>query len=424
MSLWSALGGSDGEKFSVCTLEQARDLSVSRQNRILDYSRRWLSHFENRLAYEKAMLDEQGGSNADKWDIKPGGMVQIKGHWATVVRVNRSGGVINSVSIAPHPRLGGWPHDIETVKDYTPPTEEQKTAVKKANQLPPLCNYRVPGCIEITSEQWKKIYHDHKAMEVVKGDGGGEYRLRKVQNFIARKFGSTNSEQRGWTPVFLMDQKEKMPPEHKGSIEKIILPFEVGSSSPLKVASADKSEKDVSFEAMKASLKEGVKTISAHQLFPTPPEIAEKMVKIAAMAPYMRVLEPSAGTGNLLKAIGDQADKVAVEINQKLCEYLMRSGVSGLHIIHDDFLNCNGQLGTFDRIIMNPPFENGVDIKHIKHAMNFLNPDGMIVAICADGPRQQDELKPLSDTWEKLPAGSFKDQGTMVNSVILTIRQK
>jgi len=38
---------------------------------------------------------------------------------------------------------------------------------------------------------------------------------------------------------------------------------------------------------------------------------------------------------------------------------------------------------------MNPPFENGADIKHIQHAMKMLKPGGRLVAICANGPRQQ-----------------------------------
>jgi len=74
---------------------------------------------------------------------------------------------------------------------------------------------------------------------------------------------------------------------------------------------------------------------------------------------------------------------------------------------------------------MNPPFINGSDIKHIEHALKFLKPGGRLVAICADGPRQNATLKPIAEDsggfWEPLPAGTFKDQGTNVNTVLLTI---
>ena len=44
-----------------------------------------------------------------------------------------------------------------------------------------------------------------------------------------------------------------------------------------------------------------------------------------------------------------------------------------------------------------------------------------LVAICAGGPRQEKVLQPLSDSWERLPADSFKESGTNVSTVLLTI---
>jgi 16S rRNA G1207 methylase RsmC len=70
---------------------------------------------------------------------------------------------------------------------------------------------------------------------------------------------------------------------------------------------------------------------------------------------------------------------------------------------------------------MNPPFARGADIEHIKHALTMLAPGGKLVALCANGPRQQEQLRHLADTWEELPADTFKDQGTTVRSVLLTI---
>ena len=36
----------------------------------LEHSRRWIAHYENRLAYERAMLAEDGGIAADQFDIQ------------------------------------------------------------------------------------------------------------------------------------------------------------------------------------------------------------------------------------------------------------------------------------------------------------------------------------------------------------------
>jgi 16S rRNA G1207 methylase RsmC len=75
----------------------------------------------------------------------------------------------------------------------------------------------------------------------------------------------------------------------------------------------------------------------------------------------------------------------------------------------------------FDRILMNPPFERGDDIRHIEHARKFLKPGGRLVAICADGPRQRERLQPIASQWRSLPAGTFKESGTMVNTALLVI---
>jgi hypothetical protein len=93
-------------------------------------------------------------------------------------------------------------------------------------------------------------------------------------------------------------------------------------------------------------------------------------------------------------------------------------------VVQGDFLECTvAQLGLFDCVLMNPPFGSADDIKHIEHAAGFLRPGGTLVAICAAGPRQHQRLKPLVErhggVWEPLPAGTFSDAGTNVQTVLL-----
>ena len=52
----------------------------------------------------------------------------------------------------------------------------------------------------------------------------------------------------------------------------------------------------------------------------------------------------------------------------------MRQRWNAVDVRCTDFLACNGDLGKFDRILMNPPFADGADIKHIEHAIGFLKP--------------------------------------------------
>jgi tRNA G10 N-methylase Trm11 len=44
----------------------------------------------------------------------------------------------------------------------------------------------------------------------------------------------------------------------------------------------------------------GVQIVIVPQLFPTPPELADRMVELADIRPGQQVLEPSAGTGRIM----------------------------------------------------------------------------------------------------------------------------
>jgi tRNA G10 N-methylase Trm11 len=163
-----------------------------------------------------------------------------------------------------------------------------------------------------------------------------------------------------------------------------------------------------------------VKVVSAPQLFPTPPDLARQVVELADIRPGMTVLEPSAGTGALLDVLGTHAGVTVVEINHQLTEAL-RTSYPLCEVRCADFLALGDELGTFDRIVMNPPFGHGADIDHIKRAYRKLKPGGRLVAICANGPRQQEVMGEICSAWIELPAGSFKEQGTNVSAAIVVI---
>jgi 16S rRNA G1207 methylase RsmC len=147
------------------------------------------------------------------------------------------------------------------------------------------------------------------------------------------------------------------------------------------------------------------------------------MAELAELEDGLRILEPSAGTGQLVKAAkacAPGARVQAVEVNHNLALQLEREG--GCDVRCDDFLSCDLEhLGRFDRILMNPPFERAADVVHILHARKFLAPGGRLVAVCAGGPAQAARLQPLADSWEPLPAGTFKAAGTNVHTVLLTM---
>lgn len=180
------------------------------------------------------------------------------------------------------------------------------------------------------------------------------------------------------------------------------------------------------FEQMKDRLKQGVKIQVAPLLYPTPDRLALRMVDFLECDTAHTILEPSAGLGALLDAVNMSRQYsgvriTAVEQDWNLVKHLRDKDYIGVDILHMDFLQFSHQ-HKFDRIIMNPPFNGAGDIKHIKRALSLLRPDGRLVAICANGPRQSVAFKDLSEHWEVLPAGTFEQVGTMVNTVLMVVQ--
>ena len=85
-----------------------------------------------------------------------------------------------------------------------------------------------------------------------------------------------------------------------------------------------------------------------------------------------------------------------------------------------------GDLGLFDAVLINPPFAQGADIEHITHALKMLKPGGRLVALCANGPRQNASLRPKVEArgveWEDLQADAFKEEGTGVRVALITMQ--
>ncbi|MFY3590617.1 MULTISPECIES: TRM11 family SAM-dependent methyltransferase [Achromobacter] len=175
------------------------------------------------------------------------------------------------------------------------------------------------------------------------------------------------------------------------------------------------------------NLQAGVHPIAANQLFVSGAALADQVVTLADIRPGARVFDPSAGTGDLLAAatrIRPGVQLLAVEIDARLAAGL-RARMPEASVTVADFLEVDpAALGLVDRIVMNPPFRNGADIKHIEHARRFLAPGGRLVAICANGPRQQESLRPgvlaAGGSWEPLPSDAFKHAGTAVRAVMLS----
>ncbi len=146
--------------------------------------------------------------------------------------------------------------------------------------------------------------------------------------------------------------------------------------------------------------------------FPTPAMLAAEVVDTAGIQEGDKVCEPQAGLGHIAQVIRDQhpgANLTCVEYNNSLAEALQQKG---FNTIHGDFLQHSG---SYDKIVMNPPFENGQDMDHVQHAWTLLKPGGRLVAIMADNKHQgrnktlafTDFVEANGGVMEPNPAGAF-----------------
>ncbi len=175
-----------------------------------------------------------------------------------------------------------------------------------------------------------------------------------------------------------------------------------------------------------------VYTAKDYEFFATQPAQTSQVIAEACILPGMIVIEPNAGAGALAMAAAEIVGKSNV-----ICYELMPQNVKTLTALGfqlqgpQDFLSVKPE-PVADRCVMNPPFSGGRDMVHIRHAMEFLKPGGVLVSI-ASTQWQTHDTKPakafqaylmtLGAKVIAIPAGAFKASGTDVATTLLVLKK-
>lgn len=183
--------------------------------------------------------------------------------------------------------------------------------------------------------------------------------------------------------------------------------------------------------ALRQALETGVAVNqrTKKQAFYTPEALAKQMVDILQIKAGDLVLEPSAGHGVLAKAAYEAGGLVdCIENDPEAVRWLWAFNYP---VISDcDFLTIP-PLAKYDKVIMNPPFTKGQDIKHVLHAFEFLKPGGVLVSVMSSSvltattkaAQQFREVLNKHGSAIILAHGTFKKSGTNVATSLITLRK-
>lgn len=168
------------------------------------------------------------------------------------------------------------------------------------------------------------------------------------------------------------------------------------------------------------------------QFFETPEALADDLVSRLDVRPDDVCLEPSAGHGRIVAALKKAGafDITAIDVDADNVAAVMQQGIA-IRLMEGDFLTIADPV-TYDVIAMNPPFRANQDIRHVRHAWSLLRPGGRLGAIVSEHGFMGREREAIAwREWlaevdaeiEVVPAGTFREGGTMVQTRLIVIRR-
>lgn len=177
---------------------------------------------------------------------------------------------------------------------------------------------------------------------------------------------------------------------------------------------------DVLPDACEESPKKAPSTDVARDLqyYPTPQPVIDRLIgDYGHFIKNARVLEPSCGDGRIMEAAraAGAAFVFGIEVHPDRAQTARDKGFG---VQTANFLEVPPS-ATFDIVLMNPPFYGKHYAKHVKHALKFLKPGGILRAVL---PVTAKEHRLVDGRFEDLPLASFRESGTNINTTILTTR--
>ncbi len=176
-------------------------------------------------------------------------------------------------------------------------------------------------------------------------------------------------------------------------------------------------------------LEQHVRLANIEGFYPTPKEVQDIMMLTLSVTDNAIIWEPNAGAGDLAQGIKERFPTAMIdccEVNYSLRNLLK---LKGFRLVGDDMLVHEGE---YDAIVMNPPFERGMDMTMVRHAYDQLKAGGKLISVLSEGvfSRQDNKSKQFREWLEtvngysvKLPEKSFASSGTNVSARVVFIEK-
>lgn len=158
----------------------------------------------------------------------------------------------------------------------------------------------------------------------------------------------------------------------------------------------------------------------SHQYYPTPESVALYAIEQAEIDDSHKVLEPSAGIGNLADLMPNRPNVTCVEVSELRATILKNKNYN---VHRADFLTwAEAQPHqAYDRIVMNPPFDRGQWKAHVEHALPLLKRGGRLVAILPEGASGKYSPDGCASTYPMNFSNEFNNTSVTV-TVMLAIK--
>jgi protein-L-isoaspartate O-methyltransferase len=305
------------------------------------------------------------------------------------------------------PATGEWLEQLNARKTFL---EHQLAADRAA-----LAEHEASGYIRLTRETV------HKNDRVFWGAAWGEGIGGAIVTRVNPKTVTLNRTSYPRTLPYEQIQKVECP--HKGSTVTVQAPRRKEARprpAPVTVTPPPEREAPLTVDA-------------ATEFFPTPAAVVDRMIAVAELGPDMDVLEPSAGLGAIASRVAPLVSTVdCIERSAQLADRLLAIMPPKAGLVQcADFLEIQpNPVLSYDRVMMNPPFSGQAGIRHVTHALSFLRPGGLLIAIMSAGAESRQDkttagfrrlVADRGGRIERLPDDAFDTSGTSVRTVMAVI---